>query len=234
MASRLGPPILWPEQEDSRCSLPISFFLTQKCVSIIDCFEVFIERPSDLKARVQTWSNYKQHNTVTFLISITPQGSMSHVSKAWGGRATDKHITEHSCFLDKLLPGDLLLADRGFTVQDSVGLHCAELITPPFTRGKKQLEKREIEHAREISRVRIHVEIVIGLLRQKYSILSSTLPVSLIRVKQNGSVEDSLIDKIVFTCCALCNLCEVIVPSDWSECFFSFSWMFFLLLFTCS
>lgn len=215
MASRLRPLILWPEREDLRRSLPMSFrVFFKKCVSIIDCFEVFIERPSDLKARAQTWSNYKQHNTVKFLISITPQGSISHVSKAWGGRVTDKHITENSGFLNKLLPGDLVLADRGFTVQDSVGLHCAELITPPFTRGKKQLEKREIEHAREISRVRIHVERVIGLLRQKYSILSSTLPVSLIRVKQNGTVEDSLIDKIVISCCALCNLCEVIVPSD--------------------
>ena len=98
--------------------------------------------------------------------------------------------------------------------EDSVGLFCAELITPPFTRGKKQLSRKEIESAREISRVRIHVERVIGMLRQKYTILSSTLPVSLIRVKQNGQVEDSLIDKIVLTCCALCNLCESIVPSD--------------------
>uniref|UniRef100_A0A8P4KAN6 DDE Tnp4 domain-containing protein n=1 Tax=Dicentrarchus labrax TaxID=13489 RepID=A0A8P4KAN6_DICLA len=198
MASRLHPLILWPEREDLRRSLPMCFrtFL-KNCVSIIDCFEVFIERPSDLKARAQTWSNYKQHNTIKFLISITPQGSISFMSKAWGGRVTDKHLTEHSGFLDKLLPGDLVLADRGFTIEDSVGLFCAELITPPFTRGKKQLSRKEIESAREISRVRIHVERVIGMLRQKYTILGSTLPVSLVRVEENGKVEDSLIDKIV-------------------------------------
>ena len=215
MAIRLHPLILWPEREDLRRSLPMSFrTFFKKCVSIIDCFEVFIERPSDLKARAQTWSNYKQHNTIKFLISITPQGSISFVSKAWGGRVTDKHLTEQSGFLDKLLPGDLVLADRGFTVQDSVGLHCAELITPPFTRGKKQLERKEIEHAREVSRVRIHVERLIGVLRQKYAILSSTLPINLIQVKQNGKVNSSFIDKIVLSCCALCNFCEVIVPSD--------------------
>ncbi|XP_051244579.1 uncharacterized protein LOC127356656 [Dicentrarchus labrax] len=215
MASRLHPLILWPEREDLRRSLPMCFrtFL-KNCVSIIDCFEVFIERPSDLKARAQTWSNYKQHNTIKFLISITPQGSISFMSKAWGGRVTDKHLTEHSGFLDKLLPGDLVLADRGFTIEDSVGLFCAELITPPFTRGKKQLSRKEIESAREISRVRIHVERVIGMLRQKYTILGSTLPVSLVRVEENGKVEDSLIDKIVLTCCALCNMCGSIVPSD--------------------
>jgi len=119
----------------------------KNCVSIIDCFEVFIERPSDLKARAQTWSNYKQHNTIKFLISITPQGSISFVSKAWGGRVTDKHLTEHCESLDKLSPGDLILADRGFTIEDSVGLFCAEVITPPFTRGKKQLSRKQIESA---------------------------------------------------------------------------------------
>ena len=134
MASRLHPLILWPEREDLRCSLPMCFRIFFKnCASIFDCFEVFIELPSDLKARAQTLSNYKQHNTIKFLISVTPQGSISFVSKAWGGRVTDKHLTEHSGFLDKLLPGDLVLADGGFTIEDSVGLFCAELITPPFT-----------------------------------------------------------------------------------------------------
>lgn len=86
-----------------------------------------------------------------------------------------KHLSEHSGFLDKLLPGDLVLADRDFTVEDSVGLFCAELVTPPFTRGKKQLSHKEIESARKISRVRINVERVIGMLRQKYTILGVQL-----------------------------------------------------------
>ncbi|XP_061569360.1 THAP domain-containing protein 1-like [Cololabis saira] len=55
---------------------------------------------------------------------------------------------------------------------------------------------------------------LIGMLRQKFTILSSTPPETLIRVEQNVSVEDSLIDKIVLTCCALCNLNETIVASD--------------------
>ena len=48
------------------------------------------------------------------------------MSKAWGGRVSDKYITEHSGTLKKLLPGDLVLADRGFTIQDSMGFYCAE------------------------------------------------------------------------------------------------------------
>ena len=55
MASRLQLLILWPEREDLRRSLSMDFrTFFKNCVSIIGCFEVFIERPSDLKARAQT------------------------------------------------------------------------------------------------------------------------------------------------------------------------------------
>ena len=79
---------------------------------IIDCFEVFIDRPSNLLARAQTFSNYKHHNTVKVLIGITPQGTISFVSEAWGGRTSDKSLTENCGFLNNLVPGDLVLADR--------------------------------------------------------------------------------------------------------------------------
>ena len=62
-----------------------------KVISIIDCFEIFIDKPSNLLARCKTYSSYKNHNTVKLLISITPQGTVSFISKAWGGRASDKH-----------------------------------------------------------------------------------------------------------------------------------------------
>ena len=211
MAERLRPLIYWPDRAELRETMPIAFRkFFPKCVCILDCTEVFIERPSDLKARAQTWSNYKQHNTVKILIAVTPQGSISFVSKALGGRASDKYITEQSGILDKLLPGDLVrLADRGFTIQDSVGFYCAEVKTPPFTKGKKQLNRHEVDWSREISHVRIHVERVIGLLKQKYTIMQGTIPISLLK---DGT--ECTIDNIITTCSALCNLCVSVVPSD--------------------
>lgn len=92
---------------------------------IIDCFEVFIEKPSNFLARAQTFSNYKHHNTIKILISITPQGSISFVSETWGGRTSDTFLTENYRFLDKLVPGDVVMADRGFTVAESVGMRQA-------------------------------------------------------------------------------------------------------------
>ena len=50
----------------------------------------FIEHPCSYKARAQTYSNYKKHNTVKFLDGITPNGAFSFLSKCWGGRALIK------------------------------------------------------------------------------------------------------------------------------------------------
>ena len=38
----------------------------------------------------------------------------------------------------------------------------------PFYKGKKQLEKIEVDWSRKLSLVRIHVERVIGILKQFY------------------------------------------------------------------
>lgn len=100
-----------------------------------------------------TWSNYKHHNAIKFLIGVTPQGVISFISKAWGGRVSDKYLTEKSGLLRKLLPGDIVLADRGFDIADSVGLYQAHLHIPAFTRGKKQLSAEEVEQTRKIANV---------------------------------------------------------------------------------
>ena len=41
--------------------------------------------------------------------------------QGYGGRASDKYVTEHCGLLNKLLPGDCVMADRGFNVVDCVG-----------------------------------------------------------------------------------------------------------------
>ena len=211
MFTKLSFLIQWPERDQLLKTMPADFREHfRKCALIIDSFKVFMQRPTSLKARVQTFSNYKKHNTVKFLIGITPQGSVAFISKGWGGRASDVHITENCGVLQKLLPGDIVLADRGFTVQEAAGLYCAGVHIPPFTKGKMQLSKVEVDTARRLSRVRIHVERVIGLVRQKYAILQSTLPVNMVSCTDTDDY--SIIDKIVTVCCALSNCCNSVVP----------------------
>ena len=93
------------------------------------------------------------------LIGITPQGCISFVSEAQGGSTSHKHLTENCGLLNKLLPGDLVMADRGFTIHDGVALKQAQLVIPAFTKGREQLNPIHIEKTRGIAHVRIHVEI---------------------------------------------------------------------------
>ncbi len=53
--------------------------------ALIDGSEVFIETPSDLSMQSSTWSQYKHHNTVKFLVACTPNGSMCFVSPVYVG-----------------------------------------------------------------------------------------------------------------------------------------------------
>ncbi len=127
-------------------------------IAIIDCFEVFTEIPTDLKARSRTYSNYKSQNTVKYLIATTSQGTISFISKRWRGSSSDKYTTENCGIFSKLIPGDVVLADRGFTMEESFGLHGAALEIPAFTKGRNQLERIKVEKKnREIAAVRIHV-----------------------------------------------------------------------------
>ena len=138
-------------------------------------------------------------------IGITPSGAISFLSKCWGGQATDKCITMNSGFL-RLLEPDVILADRGFDIGDDIALHGAKLVIPSFTRGKKQLSMQEVEYSKRITKVRIHVERVIGLLKNKYTILQNILPVTLIRHRDDVNVDFAFIDQLFVLHLLICPL----------------------------
>ena len=86
----------------------------------------------------------------------------------------------------------------------------ASLHIPAFTKGKSQPSAMEVTETRTIANVRIHIERVIGSVRQKYSLLQSTLHIDYV-IKRDGE-ECPIIDRIVRVCCALCNVCDSVVP----------------------
>ncbi len=49
-----------------------------------------------------------------------------------------------NCGFLKLLPGYLVLADRGFDIKDSVGMMCAEVQIPAFTKSRCQLDAKDV------------------------------------------------------------------------------------------
>ena len=103
--------IMWPNTEEFQKTMSTSFVQVygHKVVVIIDCFEVFIERPGVLLDRASTWSNYTHHNTIKFLIGICPQRVISCISKAWDGRTTDKFLTKNCHILSRLFQVILFL-----------------------------------------------------------------------------------------------------------------------------
>ena len=122
---------------------------------------------------------------------------------------SDRYLTQQCGFLQLLQPGDLVLADRGFNIEEDLNFYGAKLAIPAYTRGKEQLSLEEVEQSKRLSRVRIHVERVIGQLKQKHTILEGPLPVNLIKHKFDGDY--ATIDKIITVCAALTNLSDSVV-----------------------
>ena len=75
MDIRLSRLIRWLEREELHKTMPLCFRLHYdlRVTSIIDCFEVFIEKPTFLMARSAIWPTYKHHNTVKYVFNITPK-----------------------------------------------------------------------------------------------------------------------------------------------------------------
>lgn len=208
--------IHWPEKKSNLIfSTPSYFRSTFKDVVtvIVDCFELFTERPSMLRAAAQMFSVYKHHPTLKYLIGISMSGVIIFISKAFCGRTSDKKATNDSGFLDKLKEGDCVLADKGFLIRDEVNAKKASLEMPSFVRNKNQLHPFELENSRKNSSLRIHVERVINILRKKFSMCSDIAKISALS-KKNEIFDGDLYDMIIFVCSCIVNMCPSVVTSD--------------------
>ncbi|CAG5056310.1 unnamed protein product [Parnassius apollo] len=82
---------LWPTQELIQCYTPESFENFEKTRIIIDSTEVPICKPTNPLSQQATFSNYKNKNTIKFLIGATPGGLISYCSDGYGGATSDRH-----------------------------------------------------------------------------------------------------------------------------------------------
>lgn len=202
--------VKWPGNELLDYYSPQKFkkVFSRSITSIIDCFEIFSEKPSAKDAMLKMFSNYKQHHTTKLLISITPFGTISYISKPYTGRTSDKQITESSGYLEKIKPDDLILADRGFSIQKLVHDRKADLQVPDSSNRKRQLSSIAVERTRALASVRNEVERAIGALRGKYTVHKGPVPITMMNHEHNGI---NVLHMAVTVCCALVNLCPSII-----------------------
>ena len=130
--------------------------------TIIDATEFFIERPSSLLNQACTFSNYKNRNTVKVLIGATPSGAISCVSQSFKGSISDKKLVELSGLLQMLEPGDEIMADKGFLIQDLLAPLGVRLNVPPLLQSKEQIPVNEVLVTKKIAQLRVHVKRAIG------------------------------------------------------------------------
>ena len=107
---------------------------------IIDCTEFRVEMPRDYAQQGNTYSSYKHSNTFKCLKAVTPNGCACFVSDLFEGDIDDMKIFQESGIMKHIRPNDLILADRGFTVQHLLNHLQAEIKIPSFLKRKRESE----------------------------------------------------------------------------------------------
>ncbi len=146
-----------PSQLKCKGSMPKSFDEFVSARVAMDATEVTQDIPSDLNKQAWAYSNYKSRHTVKALTCVAPNGAIVYCSELYPGSTSDVNIVKHSRILSQFQPGDLILADKGFTIFDQLPAGVS-LNIPPFLTNKSHFTKEEAEACRKIARSRIHVE----------------------------------------------------------------------------
>jgi len=145
-----------PSRVKNSTSLPESFSPFPNCRMIIDCTDIKIAAPHLMSEQKETYSSYRGMNSFKVLVGVAPNAVITFISKLFPGSVSDKVIVKESGLLDILEPGDMILADKGFLIQDIVPDGVTVNIPPFLNEGK--LSDSEIKLTKSIAKCRIHVE----------------------------------------------------------------------------
>ena len=163
--------------------------------SITDCFGVFIESSGALLTRAQCYSNYKKQCTTKVFISCIPYGAILFCQSVGvvGYLISLQFKSLGFCSSELHIPGDQVLANWVFTLKDDfVAGSGSELIIPAFTKNKSQLSANEVEASQNISLVQIYIECVIGLFKNRYTILNGIMPIMTVKSIKDESLQTVL------------------------------------------
>lgn len=195
--------IPWPSEEEISINLPQCFEDFKDVRVVLDCTEIFLQKSKNLCCQLYTYSHYKGTYTCKFMTGVTPAGNISFISKPYGGRTSDKAIFEQSNLKNLLQPGNAVMVDRGFLIDDMCEMNGWKCIRPPFLKNKKQFTKSEAILTSKIACARVHIERSNQRIKT-FQIVGGRLPVNLVPV----------LEEIFTVICATVNLNSPILKDD--------------------
>lgn len=166
---------MFPSRQEMREHMSPSFKSFKNIRVIVDCTEFHTNMPRNFVKQSNLYSSYKHHHTYKVLIGLAPTGAICFISQAFEGAKSDKDVFIQSGIMDFLVKDDLVMADRGFLIEEELNTIGAKLNIPPFLMGREKLTPQEEVQTKKIAKSRIHVERVIERLK-KYKVLRSVIP----------------------------------------------------------
>lgn len=151
-----------------------------------------------------------------YLIGVAPQGVVTFVSRGVLGNVSDKSLAEGCGFLCKLLPGDVVLASRDLDIAESVAARGASFKIAGSYQGETYGSSEGsvlADSSSETVSVQRHVERVISMVKQRYSMLTGPVESPFTTATERTS-NLTTFDKIVQVACALNNLCISAAPLE--------------------
>ena len=123
-----------------------------ECRGIIDASEIKVQEPSSLVLNSEMYSAYKSH------VVILPSREIIHISSLFEGSISDKELVRQSGLLPLLQPGDQIMADKGFVIQDLLTPLGCSVVMPSFLSSKQQFSKGEVQDSKKIHNLQVNVE----------------------------------------------------------------------------
>ncbi|KAI8439065.1 hypothetical protein MSG28_012930 [Choristoneura fumiferana] len=193
--------IYWPTALNIKRNLPTAFTTSKEYANvqaIIDCFEIEIEKPKKPVDQALTWSQYKNCNTIKYLISATPDGFINFVSEGYGGRISDMYLVEQSGYLEIIPANATILADRGFKhLESHLVKKSVKVLRPPSVLKGTKMTKAEVIDSKILASLRIHIERVIRRVR----LIKMLKPHAVVNNKLLNILDDAVV-----VACGLINL----------------------------
>jgi len=146
--------VYWPEAEKLWQTMSMCFqcAFRNKVTVVIDCLELFIERPTNLLARANFFISQAPQYHKNSHRNYTSRKHIMYLKPGWG--TSDKFLTENHQFLQDLPTGNMVMAKL--------------VILASPKENPKRTSFIYLRKATRIASVCIHVERVIRLLWRKY------------------------------------------------------------------